>query len=271
MLRPDLFEVMSYAHNLGFNWGMVTNGSLVTAKIVSQMKKSGLSTVVVSIDGIGRKHDEFRQTPGSYLRAQKAVKLLVKSGYFENVQITTTVHQGNISDLEKMYTEFSSLGIHSWRVINVDPIGRAENNKRLLLKPSQFKKMLNFIKQKRHMSFKEVTYSCTGFLGLEYEGQVRDWLFYCFAGITTASVLHNGDIFVCPNVPHLPKLIQGNVRKDDFYDVWLNKFKIFRQSSRTSCSNCEKCIFWNECHGGPFHLWDFEKKRPKFCHLKYLE
>lgn len=271
LLRSDLFEVMSYAHSLGFYWGMVTNGFLVTPKIIEQMHQAGMSTIVISIDGIGKIHDEFRQTPGSYRKAINAVRLLTQSKYFSNVQITTTIHQKNIADLEKMYSEFLPLGIQSWRVMNVDPIGRALDNQKLLLKPKDLKKLLDFIKLKRLVSPIEVTYGCAGFLGSEYEDQVRSWIFYCSTGITTASILHEGDIFVCPNVPRLPKLIQGNIRKNDFYDIWQQKFKLFRESNRTSCSGCKKCSHWTECRGGSFHLWDFNKKQPKFCHLEYLK
>lgn len=271
LLRPDLFEVMSYAHSLGFSWGMVTNGFLISPKIVEKMHQSGMSTIVISIDGIGKVHDDFRQTPGSYKKAIEAVKLLTKSKYFANVQITTTIHQKNIADLEKMYTEFLPLGIQSWRVMNIDPIGRAMDNQKLLLKPNDLKVLLDFIKQKRCYSPIDVTYDCTGFLGNKYERRVRNWFFYCSTGITTASILHEGDIFVCPNVPRLPKLIQGNVRKNDFYDIWQKKFQIYRESNRTSCSGCKKCSHWLECRGGSFHLWDFDKNEPKFCHLKYLE
>lgn len=271
LLRQDLFEVMTYAHKLGFNWGMVTNGFLVTPKIVSQMKQAGMSTIVVSIDGIGKKHDDFRQTPGSYVKAINAIKLLVKAKFFKNIQITTVISQHNINYLEEMYLKFSQLGVQSWRVVNMDPIGRAQDSQKLLLKPSQFKKMIEFIDKKRLISKLDITYSCTGFLGPKYEGRLRNWLFCCATGISTASILHNGDIFVCPNVTRRPELIQGNVRQDDFYQIWQDKFKIFRQSNRTSCSTCNKCSFWTECRGGPFHLWDFDKNKPKICHLEYLK
>jgi len=271
LLRADLFEVMSFAHSLGFSWGMVTNGFLINPKIIEKMHESGMSTIVVSIDGIGKVHDDFRQMPGSYQKAINAVKLLTKSKYFTNVQITTTIHQKNINDLEKMYSEFLPLGIQSWRVMNIDPIGRAMDNEKLLLKPSDLKKLLDFIKQKRSISPIDITYDCTGFLGSKYEGQVRSWYFQCTTGITTGSILHNGDIFVCPNVIRLPKLIQGNVRRNDFYDIWQKKFEIFRHPDRTSCQKCKKCPRWLECRGSSFHLWDFVKKEPKFCHLKYLE
>ena len=66
LLRSDLFEVMSYASSLGFPWGMVTNGFLVTPHVVKQMKQSGMKTIVVSIDDIGKHHDRYRNMPGAY-------------------------------------------------------------------------------------------------------------------------------------------------------------------------------------------------------------
>jgi radical SAM protein with 4Fe4S-binding SPASM domain len=140
----------------------------------------------------------------------------------------------------------------------------------LLLKPKDLLRLLDYIKSKKQTSPIDITYDCTGFLGPKYEGLVRNWFFYCTAGITTGSILHNGDIFVCPNVPRIPNLIQGNVRTNDYFDTWQNSFKPYRLKDRTSCDGCRQCINWTECRGGSFHLWDFEKQQPKFCHLQYI-
>ena len=51
----------------------------------------------------------------------------------------------------------------------------------------------------------------------------------------------DGDLFVCPNVPRRKELIQGNIRTDNFKDVWDNKYKEFRDKNRTACSKCKKC------------------------------
>ncbi|MFH0818827.1 MAG: radical SAM protein [Patescibacteria group bacterium] len=271
LLRQDIFEVMSYAKKLGFSWGMVTNGFLVDEQVVCNMQKSGMDTVVVSIDGIGKIHDDFRNVSGAYEHAVNAVKLLAKADFLKDLQITTSVHQGNIDNLEKMYETFLPLGITSWRVMNIDPIGRAENNK-LLLTPEQLKQLLDFIKIKRKQNKKvDITYGCAGFLGLDYEREVRRNFFICNTGINTGSILHNGDIFVCPNVPRLPELIQGNVRKDRFSEIWNNKFAYFRNPDRTACVDCKKCDFWPECKGGSMHIWDFTHKKPKMCHYQQLD
>lgn len=270
LVRKDLFEVMAYAHNFGFPWGMVTNGYLVNREIVQKMKHSGMSTITVSIDGIGSIHDVFRGRMGAYDKAINAVYLLAEADFLENLQITTTIHKGNLHQLEDMFEIFSKLPIHSWRVFNVDPIGRAELNDSLLLDKNELKLLLDFIKNKRGRSKIDITFGCAGFLGLDYEKEVRVNYFYCNTGINTASILYNGDIYVCPNVPRVKKLIQGNVKNSRFSDVWNNKFSYFRHKNRTWSQKCSGCEFWEECLGNSFHLWNFKKNQPKMCHWKML-
>lgn len=271
LLRKDLFEVMQYASDLGFSWGMVTNGYLINPEIVNKLKNAGMKTVVVSIDGIDKTHDSFRKINGSYKRSINAVKLLAKENFLKNLQITSSIFPGNINQLEEMYSTFLKLGINSWRLFNVDSIGRAENNNNLLLDAKQLRQLIEFIKEKRKQSKNiEITYGCAGFLGPDFEYETRGYPFYCTAGINTASILFNGDIFVCPNVPRQKDLIQGNVRQDNFAQVWNNKFEFFRNKNRTSCKKCKACEYWEECLGNSLHLWDFKKNQPKMCHMEML-
>lgn len=269
LLRKDLFEVMKYASSLGFKWGMVSNGSLITEEIVEKAKEAGMGTVDISIDGIGEIHDEFRNTKGSYKKAVNTVKLFAKAGFLDPLRITTTVHHKNIDTLDEMYEAFSELGISDWRLLNVDPIGRTICNNHLLLNKEQFTELLAFMKKKRSKdSSVKVTFGCGHFLGDDFEDEVRSNFFYCRTGISIGSILHNGDIFVCPNVPRKPELVQGNIKHDSFSNVWNNKFKIYRDKNRTACGKCKKCDFWEECLGGSFHSWDFEKKQPKICFME---
>ena len=92
LLRKDLFEVMKFSHSLGFRWGMVSNGSLVNQEVVEKTQEAGMATVDISIDGIGKIHDEFRNTKGSYEKAINAVKLFVKADFLNPLRITTTIH-----------------------------------------------------------------------------------------------------------------------------------------------------------------------------------
>jgi radical SAM protein with 4Fe4S-binding SPASM domain len=108
-------------------------------------------------------------------------------------------------------------------------------------------------------------YGCPGFLGLDYEKEVRPAYFFCRTGIDVASILYNGDLFVCPNVPRNKELIQGNIKKDNFKEIWNNKYKEFRSKDRTKCEKCSKCEYWEYCLGGAFHTWNFATNEQNKC------
>ena len=170
-----------------------------------------------------------------------------------------------------MYTRMKDLEIDSWRIVNMDPIGRAEDNKYLALNNDEYRYLLNFIKEKRRKAKFDITYGCTHFLGMKYEKEVRSNMFVCSTGFTVGSILYNGDIYVCPSVERRKELIQGNIRSDDFVDVWENKFKWFRNLDKFKCEECENCKDWKYCLGDSLDTWDFKNKKPKLCLNKILE
>ena len=270
LVREDLFEVMTFARNLGYQWGMTTNGILITDDVIEKMEETEMITISISLDGLEKSHDEFRCVKGSYSKIIQNIKKLKKANFLDYLQITTVANKTNIKELEEMYKILQELEVDSWRIVNMDPIGRAEDNNELALDNEDYKYLIDFIKTKRKKSKFDVTYGCSHYLGIKYEKEVRKNMFSCLTGFIIGSILYNGDIFVCPNVERRPELIQGNVRKDDFVDVWENKFKWFRNLERQACEDCKKCEDWQYCLGDSLDTWDFENQKPKLCLKKIL-
>lgn len=271
LVRKDLFEVMDYATNtLGFHWGMTTNGILIDDAVIDNMKKSKMETISVSVDGIGKTHDEFRGVDGSYEIILNNIRNLKTADFLTHLQVSTVFHKSNINQLEELYTTMLDLQLDSWRLMSMDPIGRAKNNENLLLDGDELKKILDFILENNKNKKLKLKYGCSGFLGLKYEKDARGHYFFCRTGINVASILYNGDLFVCPNVERRKELIQGNVKVDNFKDIWENKYKEFRYKYRTSCISCKKCSFWDYCLGGAYHLWNFDENIPNHCTYKLI-
>ena len=271
LVRKDLCEVMEYATNeLGFHWGMTTNGILLTEENIQKLKRANMETVSISIDGLEETHNEFRGVPNSYQTIIENIKKLKQAGFVKHIQVTTVFHKDNINQMEELYQVMLGLGLDSWRLASMDPIGRANENNDLLLDGKEIKRLLDFIRAKKHNKKLELTYGCPGFLGLDYEKEVRKHYFYCRTGINVASILYNGDLFVCPNVPRIKRLIQGNIRKDNFKEVWDKKYKEFRMKDRTKSDICEKCEYWEYCLGGAYHTWNFENNEQNKCPYKMM-
>lgn len=269
LLRKDLFEVMEYATSLWFNWGMVTNGFLINKTVIEKMRKSNMRTIDISIDWLWWVHDVFRNKKWSFQKNLENIETLLKENFLNPFRITTTVHKNNIDDLEKMYELFSWMWLKDWRLLTMDPIWRWEFlNKDLLLSNEEKDKVYSFILEKNKKWKIKLVSSCSHFLWDKYEDKVRPSFFFCNTWINIASILHNGDIFVCTNVPKEKKLIQWNVKKDSFSKIWNERFEFFRNKYRIEDEKCRECEYWEECLWWAVHTYDIQSKQQKVCFMK---
>ena len=264
LLRKDFFDIMSMANGLGFHWGMTSNATLIDDSVARDLKKCGMGTISVSIDGLPETHDKFRRSPKGYERAMAGIESLLRVGGFKSVQVTTVVTHQNINELNELYKIFNEMDIDSWRVINIEPMGRAKDYPDVILTKDDYIQLFEFIRNMR-IAGEPVSYGCSHYLGMEYEREVRDWYYLCTAGLYTASITANGDIIACLDIERRPELVQGNILKDRFSTVWKEKFKDFRIDLSDQCEKCKGCSEEKFCHGDSFHSWDFEKKEPMLC------
>jgi radical SAM protein with 4Fe4S-binding SPASM domain len=273
LVRPDVFEVMTVAHQLGYFWGMVTNAVLITEKTVREMEKSGMDTVSVSVDGDEKAHSVLRGAVENYEKALRGLRLLVAHGKFlECVQVTSVIGAHNIDILERMYDLFAGMGVGEWRVLMIDPIGRMldPENRELLLTGKQLGKLLDFVAARRKSGPMPITFEESGFLGLKYEGAVRGYYFHCPAGINIGSILHDGAIAACPSLER--NMVEGDARKERFSKVWNERFQRYRDREGTRRKGaCLTCKWWSHCEGGSLHLWDWNKEAPRLCHYRLLK
>uniref|UniRef100_UPI003FF0712B radical SAM protein n=1 Tax=Anaerobutyricum hallii TaxID=39488 RepID=UPI003FF0712B len=116
ILRKDLFEVMEKASDMGFPWGMVSNGSLIDKCIIQKMKQSGMKTISISLDGMEETHNRLRKIENGFQKTVQAIKDLKQAAFLNQIEVTTVVNHYNIEQLEEMYSMIKSFGIDSWRV-----------------------------------------------------------------------------------------------------------------------------------------------------------
>jgi radical SAM enzyme (rSAM/lipoprotein system) len=269
LLRKDLFDIMKEVSSLGFPWGMVTNGMLVDEEIVQKAFEAGMKTVSVSLDGLEASHNYLRNNDKAFNGAINALKLFKKSGYFSSVEAITCVYSKNLNELEGMYEMLKAMGIEEWRIFNIFPKGRAAFNEELLLDKVSLIKVLSFIKDKRETNSKiKVSYSEEGYLGPAWERQVRDYFFYCGAGINVAGLLSDGSYSACPSLSREWK--QGHVNESPFSQVWENKYKNMRDRRWMKSKECLSCSERKNCNGSSLHLWDWKDNKTTLCPYKLL-
>lgn len=267
LVRRDLEEVGKELYKQGYPWGFVTNGLALDEKRFRNLMNSGLRSVTVSLDGFEENHNWLRGRDDSYEKALQALSLIVSEKELV-YDVVTCVNSRNINELDRLKEFLMERGVKKWRLFTIDPIGRARTDTDLNLTAEQLLLVMEFLKKTRSEKAIDVSYGCEGFLG-DFESEVRDSFFFCRAGIHIASVLVDGSISVCPN--NSRHAIQGNIYKDDFMDVWMNRFSKMRDKSWAKKGECADCKEFKWCRGNGFHIWDFENEKVMMCHYKMLE
>lgn len=263
LLRADLFELMSAATEMGFRWGMTTNGTLITPEVARCLAESGMRTVSVSLDGLPATNDRFRARAGAYDEALAGVRNLLEVD-FEHVQVTTVVHKWNIRELEAMFDELDGVDIDSWRLTSIEPIGRALERPALMLDASDWRRLMSFVAEKRAQGW-PVLFGCCHYLGEQWELEARDAYFLCNAGIYVESIMANGDIGSCLDIERRSETVMGNVYRDDLMDVWENGFGSLRRDRSEIDRRCAGCGEREFCAGGSWHSFDFDVRRQRMC------
>lgn len=266
LMRSDLEKCGKEIYRLGFAWGMVSNGRLMTRRKFDSLLASGLNSATISLDGFQQDHDWMRGVKGGFVYADAAVRMMAAEPSLA-FDVVTCVNKRNFPRLREFRDYLVSLGLKNWRLFTVFPVGRAADDPELQIDNGQFRQLLDFIVQTRNEGKIKASYACEGFLG-PYEGKVRDGIYTCHAGVSVASVLADGSISACASIRS--DYHQGNIYEDDFVDVWENRFLPYRDRSWMRKDQCGDCKFFKYCLGGGMHLRTDEGKL-LFCHMDRLK
>jgi radical SAM enzyme (rSAM/lipoprotein system) len=249
-----------------FPWGIVSNGLLMTPKKIDGLLRAGLHSATISLDGFEDDHEWMRGVKGSFSNASQAIAILANEPTIK-FDVVTCVNNRNYEKLGDLKEYLISIGLKSWRLFTVFPVGRASQDPDLQLSNERFRGLMEFIKDTRKEGRIMASYGCEGFLG-EYEGLVRDNLFTCQAGLSVSSVMIDGSISACASIRS--DFSQGNIYKDDFIDVWENHYQLYRDRSWMKKGQCADCKYFRYCQGNGMHLRD-ENGDLILCHLSRLK
>lgn len=265
LMRKDLEQCGRAMYDMEFPWGLVSNGYLMTPRRIEGLLGAGMHCATISLDGFEKEHEWMRGVQGSFRNASGAIEILAKEPQIK-FDVVTCVNKMNWQQLPQLKEYLISLGLKEWRMFTVFPVGRAAQDPMLQLDREQFRGLMEFIRDIRKEGRIEASYGCEGFLG-EFEGQVRDHLFTCQAGISVGSVLVDGSISACASIR--ADYTQGNIYRDKFTDIWENGYQPYRDRTWMKKDECRNCRWFRYCMGGGMHLRD-EQGRLLFCHLERM-
>ncbi len=267
---PNFDELLAGLNRNRLAWGMVSNGWALTQANVDRVRAAGLMSMTVSLDGLSPSHDWLRGREGSFDRALDGIRRMIASGV-PLFDVVTCVNPRNLHELDSVLGVLREAGVTAWRLFCIFPKGRAKENAELRMSDEQLRELFAWMARKRRelegTGFR-LNFSCEGYLPPAVDEAVRDEPYFCRAGVNIASVLCDGAIGACPNITR--SLVQGNIRTDDFFDVWENRFQRYVEREWMKTEACASCDQWKRCQGNSLHLWDDEAKRTVLCHHRVL-
>lgn len=263
LVRADLKKVGLELYRRELPWGIVTNGMLLTESRFRSLRQAGLHNLTISLDGLEETHNWMRGNALSFGRALGAIRMAAKAGNL-NFDVVTCVNRRSLDELDAVKELLVEAGVKKWRLFTIFPSGRAAAHPEFDLTGEEVTQLMDFIVATRGEGRIKASFCCEGFLGA-YEGQVRDYFFECAAGVSVGSVLLDGGIGACPSIR--ADYRQGNIYKDDFWDVWQNRFEQYRDRRWMKRGVCAGCSFWRYCEGNGMHLRDAEGKL-MHCNLR---
>ena len=211
LLGERIFEIMDILHDDGTCFMLLTNGYLLTEKVVRNLKKYHYHWLQISIDSVREEyHDSFRMRRESWKKAVEGAKKVSENGI--PLKIAHCVTPYNLQDIDEMCAFAYSLGAGCITVGELCLSGRTALNQEMLLSPVQRK----FLYQKVQENYNK------------YQGKMR---VKCSNGIRFGLERHmkrpNSGAIIRPNgdirIDSMAPFVIGNILAEDFSNIWANK------------------------------------------------
>ncbi len=128
LLRPDIFDISKRAKAKGFYVGLSTNGTLIDENNIRPIADVGYDYVGISIDGIEKTHDVFRQKKGAFDASMHAVRLCRENDIKIGLRFTLT--QDNAEELPQLLALAEKEGVDKFYLSHLNYAGRGNRLRR---------------------------------------------------------------------------------------------------------------------------------------------
>ena len=247
LLSKDFEKILEFATQKIPRVTVTSNGSLIDKKTSKRLRKAGVATLKISLDGTESFHDQFRGHKGAYQKAIQAIRNLLKEGI--EVRVQSTLMQDNPKEILALMPILSRLRIKIHIIVPVSPIGRASEKQ--MLKPEEYKRFILKVNKKAKELNSKTIFEIRPVFGLNLKAnlEVLSTKYKCEALKTTLEITSDGKVIPCSFFP----LVLGDVRKDTLKKIWRSREtnrirKIF--NDKYLKGKCSLCHFRKECGGG---------------------
>lgn len=128
LLRPDIFDISTYAKEKGFYVGLSTNGTLINDENILRIAEMNYDYVGISLDGLKETHDKFRRKPGAFDASLHAARLCRDADLKIGLRFTLT--QDNAEDFPALLKLIHDEKIDKFYLSHLNYAGRGNRNRK---------------------------------------------------------------------------------------------------------------------------------------------
>ena len=268
MLRPDLLELAHAASDRGMRTVLSTNGTKIDDEQAAGLADAGFSYVGISLDGIGKMHDNIRGKAGAFEAALSGIEACQGKGLRTGIRFT--VHKKNRAELGQIFELAEEKGVNRLCIYHLAYAGRGEKIQKYFLAPEETREVVEEIFDRtmdacnRGVELEVLTVDNSVDSVLLYKRIVREqpdraddvlqmlrWNGGNQSGIAVACADPKGNVHPDQFSWHVTA---GNVRDKPLSSIWGDPdnevLRPYRQKPRQLEGKCSGCSWIDICNGG---------------------
>lgn len=246
LLRPDIFDLVSYAASLGLRPVFGSNGTLITPEVAHRLKECGACAMGISVDSlVPEKHDKFRGLESAYELTMKGIDACKEAGL--PFQLHTTVVDWNRDEVCDITDFAEEIGAQAHYIFFLIPVGRGEYIQDTSLEVLENEALLREIMTKSAKVSIDVKPTCAPQftrvakqLGIE-----NRFTRGCLAGLTYCVIGSEGIVRPCAYMTEEA----GDVREQPFDEIWETSLIFQRLRTQAYEGACGSCDYKEMCGG----------------------
>ena len=246
LMRPDIYELVSYARSRGLLPVFGTNGMLITDEVAERLKKAGAIAMGISVDSLDETaHDDFRGVSGAHKATMEGIESCKRAGL--PFQIHTTVVDWNRNEICDITDFAEQIGAKAHYIFFLVATGRGRDIEDASLEVAENELLLQDIMRKSAQVSIEVKPTCAPqFTRVAKQLDIPTRFDRgCLAGLTYCVVGNDGIVRPCAYMTQTA----GDVRERPFDRRWAESplFETLRSVSYSGA--CGICDYKGGCGG----------------------
>ncbi len=248
LLRKDIYDIVKYAKDIGFEVTIATNGTLISREAARRLSSLDITGVAISLDFMEPElQDRFRGKHGAWKKALEGMENAVREGLY--LQVNIALSRLNLQELPQLLRFADELGSCVVLLYQFQPFGRGSLREEIALTPAEFLKVIEAASSlQRELKTLVVPVGLPEYFAyLAGKAPLLSKMFRgCIAGRGMFYVKWYGDVWPCVFL----QTSVGNILEKRALEIWKESELLAKLRDRSNFGEpCRSCQHRENCGG----------------------